>query len=334
MKKSFLIKLFLIATIFTVIFCLVSCGNDDTSLPEENQGDQGLSENSKKLKFRINDDGESFSVIGVEAEFVALRVSDIVIPSEHEGKPVTSIGNNAFDGITWLKSITIPDSITSIGERAFNACHDLEDLYFNGGIEDWCNIEFSYPASNPMIPAENAYINGTLVKDLVIPDGITGIGMYTFSGCDSITSVTIPSSVTSIGVEAFSYCSNLSKIDILDSVENIECGAFMGCSALTSIVIPNSITTINQSTFYDCTSLESVTIGKSVNAIESSAFAYCISLTSIVYDGLTTDWKCIDKSYSVTGWRDDPANWNLDTGEYIVYCTNGQITKDGKTINN
>lgn len=133
---------------------------------------------------------------------------DVVIPSTLEGHPVTSIGSHAFYDCGSLTSITIPDSVTSIGSHAFDVCNSLEDVYYTGDIAGWCAIDFFDSSSNPIYYAENLYINGVLIKELVIPDSVTNIGDNAFHNCDSLKIATIGKNVTQIGNYAFCNCTN------------------------------------------------------------------------------------------------------------------------------
>ena len=142
-----------------------------------------------------------------------------------------------------LASITIPNSVTSIGGGAFSGCSSLTSV--------------------------------------TIPNSVTSIGTYAFQGCSSLSSVTIPNNVTSIEAGAFSGCSSLTSITLPDSIKNIKYWTFESCSSLTSITIPNSVTYIDYNAFRGCSSLTSVTIGESVSEIGNSAFENCTSLTSI-----------------------------------------------------
>ena len=210
---------------------------------------------------------------------------DLVIPSEINGHPVTSIGRSAFEGCTGLTSVTIPDSVTSIGDRVFYGCSGMTSV--------------------------------------TIPDSVTSISSSAFYGCSGLTSVTIPDSVTSIGGGAFSGCSGLTtlavnenndcyksvngllltkdgltlilvlgvngNVTILDSVTSIGSSAFEGCSGLTSVTIPDSVTSIGDRAFYGCSGLTRVTIPDSVTSIGSSAFSGCTGLTSVtISDSVTS----------------------------------------------
>jgi hypothetical protein len=130
---------------------------------------------------------------------------------------------------------------------------------------------------------------GGLSGSYTIPNSVTNIGSYAFSGCTSLTSVTIPNSVTSIGDAAFFRCTSLTSITIPNSVTSIGSGAFDSCTSLTSITIPNSVTSIGDYAFEFCTSLTSITLPGSVTSIGSGAFDSCYSLTSITIPNSVTN---------------------------------------------
>ncbi len=147
---------------------------------------------------------------------------------------VTSIGKCAFWVCSSLTSVTIPDSVTSIGDCAFYDCSSLTGVYITD-IVKWCAIEFNGQPANPLRYAHNLYLNGELVTDLVIPDGVTSIVEYAFYDCHCLTSVNIPDGVTSIENYAFDGCSSLSSVNIPDSVTSIGGFAFYCCNRLTNI---------------------------------------------------------------------------------------------------
>ena len=133
---------------------------------------------------------------------------------------VLAIQSKAFWDCKVLSSVTIPNSVTSIGDFVFYGCTGLTSI--------------------------------------TIPNSVTSIDDAVFSGCSGLTSVTIPNSVTSIGGSAFSGCSGLTSVTIPSSVTSIGPWAFSACSGLTSVTIPNSVTSINAFAFSNCSGLNDV----------------------------------------------------------------------------
>ncbi len=209
-------------------------------------------------------------------------LTSVTIPNS-----VTSIGSCAFMYCSGLRSVTIPNSVTSIDEQAFYGCSGLTSVHISD-LEAWCKISFGSVDANPFYYAKRLYMNGTEVKDLVIPSSVTSIGERTFYGCSGLTSVTIPNSVTSIGSSAFRDCSGLRSVTIPNSVTSIGESAFLCCSSLTSISIPNSVTSIGSGAFSRCSGLTSVTIPNSVTSILMNAFYGCSGLTSVTIPNSVT----------------------------------------------
>ncbi len=175
----------------------------------------------------------------------------IIIPSEIDGRKVTGIKGFNLSNKENIKSITIPDGVTSIGDSAFSDCRRLTDI--------------------------------------TIPDSVTSIGCEAFYNCSSLTNITIPDGVTSIEYGTFYDCSSLTNITIPDSVTSIECEAFYNCSSLTNITIPDGVTSIESETFYNCQSLSNIDISNSLISIGMDAFAHCKNLKNIkIPDSVTT----------------------------------------------
>jgi len=155
-------------------------------------------------------------------------------------------GSPFLGGCTTLVGIIIPDTVTSIGESAFQSCFNLTSV--------------------------------------TIPDSVTSIGNNCFYSCISLTSVIIPDNVTSIGDYAFNYCKSLTSVTIGNSVTSIGEYAFIACTALTDVIIGNSVTSIGWSAFSECSGLVSLTIPASVKSIGGYAFISCTGLTSVTFE--------------------------------------------------
>lgn len=163
---------------------------------------------------------------------------------------VTSIESSAFRENPELAIITIPDSVLTISSYAFYQCKKLKNIYYDGNIASWCNMNFYDTHGNPTYNKAALYIkntNGTyeLLEHLIIPDTVITMNNYMFYGCSSLISVIIPDSVTKISSDAFSRCNNLTSVTIGNGVTEVSGYAFYDCTALTSITIPNNVTKIS-----------------------------------------------------------------------------------------
>ncbi len=214
---------------------------------------------------------------------------------------VTSIGNSAFEDCDSLQSVTIPDSVTSIGDWAFYGCRSLLSVTIPDSVTSIGNRAFDSCTSLQSVTIPNsvtsigdeAFSGCSFLQSVSIPDSVTSIGDYAFSSCSFLQSVTIPNSVTSISDHAFWGCKSLQSVTIPDSVTSIGDSAFDECSSLQSVTIPDSVTSIGDSAFCKCKSLQSVTIPDSVTSIGDSAFDECSSLQSVtISDSVTSIGDC------------------------------------------
>lgn len=197
-------------------------------------------------KMEVYDDYGVFD--GEGSSDIANRLTSISLPSS-----VTSIGNYAFSHCTSLTSVTIPSSVTSIGDSAFSNCDSLTSID--------------------------------------IPSGVTSIGSSTFYYCWNLTSIYIPSSVTSIGDNAFWKCTSLTSVMFAEGsrLTSIGLNAFYRCVSLTSVTFAEDshLTNISNYAFKYCGGLTSIEIPSSVTNIGGKAFENCNGLTSITYKGVT-----------------------------------------------
>ena len=207
------------------------------------------------------DDGEGLNHVIVEDSVTSIRKYAFGIDEDEDTSlagitlpnSVTSIGDGAFWNCRRLTSITLPESVTSIGDEAFGGCSGLTSIT----VAEGNRIYDSRENCNGII-ATNTNTLVTGIKTTVIPDSVTSIGDGAFSGCSGLTSIALPNSVTSIGDRAFSRCSRLASITLPDSVTSIGNLAFSRCSGMTSITLPDSLTSIGYGAFNGCSKLTSI----------------------------------------------------------------------------
>ena len=213
-----------------------------------------------------------------------------------------------------LVSYTIPDTVTTICDRAFYWCHGLTSLTIPNSVTSIGNETFDLCQK---------------LTSLTIPNSVTSIGDGAFYGCSRLTSLTIPNSVSSIGDGAFYDCSSLTSLTIPNSVTSIGNRAFKKCSSLTSLTIPESVTSIGDSAFENCENLTSLTIPDSVTSIGDSAFAGCSNLTSLTipnsltmiganpFGGLTLQLD----NQSPYFYEEDNVLFTADKKQLLAYCS-------------
>ena len=241
----------------------------------------------------------SVTVIRGDTFVFCSGLTSIVIPNS-----VDSIAGEAFAGCKGLTSIVIPNSVTGIDSKAFDWCSGLTSIVVESGNPRYD----SHNGCNAIIEtASNTLIAGC--KNTIIPNSVTKIGDYAFSGRMGLTDIVIPNSVTAIGFMAFKGCSGLTSIDIPNSVTEIGIHAFGNCTGLTSIVIPNSVTKIGQQAFGGCTGLSSIVIPNSVTRIDFKAFEWCTGLSD-VYSYIADPLKVSNEYGDPCCW------WYLYDGDY------------------
>ena len=177
--------------------------------------------NEQLFEFEFTPDNTAVIVNNYKCKGTA---ADVTIPSRYQGKPVTMIDHAAFFNSV-VTSVTIPDSVTSIGDNAFGFCSQLTNISIPNSVTD---IGFS------------AFAHCTSLKSITLPSSLSSISEALFSGCSQLTTIQIPDSVLSIQSNAFYHCRNLETIRIPVSVTLIETDAFAGCPSLMTVTYSGS----------------------------------------------------------------------------------------------
>ncbi|MGC9940603.1 MAG: leucine-rich repeat domain-containing protein [Verrucomicrobiota bacterium] len=242
----------------------------------------------------------------------------VVIPTTIGGLPVTSIADGAFDGSS-ITSVQISSNLTSVADDAFLNCLSLTNVIVDARNTNYSSLNgalFSQGLGMLVL-----YPAGITLSSYAIPDGVTNLGYFAFSGCPNLTSVTIPGGVPAVGDFVFFNCVNLASVTIPATVTNIGDSAFYGCLDLTNIAvdsqnpsygslkgvlfnqplttlilyppgikkgsytIPGSVTSIGNYSFQGCDNLTNVTLPAGVISIGQQAFSSCTSLARITIPG-------------------------------------------------
>lgn len=269
-------------------------------------------------KLSTDDNGYVIYTNGNEKTLVGYIGSEkyLILPSD-----ITKIYNYAFYNQFALNnifiSITIPRSVTEIGDLAFADCVGLIEVYNksslnitagsenHGDVAYYAKNVYTEEGGSKLSTDDNGYVIYTdgiekilasyigTETELILPSDITQINNAAFARCDNITSVSITNGLTVIGMYAFICCTQLNSINIPDTVASIGEGAFCYCTKLTSIVIPNSVTSIGDIAFWGCSELKSIS-----------------------YRGTMVQWESITKGSS---WK-----YNVPKSCKII-CSDGTI---------
>ena len=284
-----------------------------------------------ELSFVLSSDGSHYEVRGMGT----LTASEIIIPAEYNGLPVTAIGPYAFMDCVGLLSVSIPDSVATIGEQAFSGCTGLTDVNVPNGVTTI---------------AAGTFIGCANLTGVFLPESLTAIGDAAFWGCGSLSKIKIPDSVTTIGPGAFCDCCSLTGLTLSGNISEIGEHAFAGCTGLEYIAVAQensvyhsagncliqtaektlilgcknsaiptdgTVTAIGPSAFDECDALTRIAVPASVTLIQSTAFYGCENLTDINYGGTMSQWDAVAHSLNSDG-----------IGDYTVHCTDGIVYRD------
>ncbi len=222
------------------------------------------------------------------------------------GTKIKEIEYASFWNCNELETITIPDSVTTMGS-AFIDCPKLTTVYIGSGTKSINDFTRCEGLISIEVSDENQYYKsvdgvlfdkaGTSLKEYPasssrteysVPDEITNIQYSAFSYAKNLKNIHLPETLTSIGSSAFEYCTSLEAITIPKLVNNVDRLAFQGCSNLKKVVFDNSPTKISDSAFRDCTKLSSIDLGDNITTIGGEAFRNCSALTSIEFPSSLT----------------------------------------------
>ena len=268
---------------------------------------------------RITEDGYKYYITGgfVVIEGYEGESSELVIPSEIDGKPVREIGYSAFSGHEDIKSVQIPESVERIGHNAFSGCKGITSISVpdtvaslgDGAFSDCASLaEVKLPHGLARIE-DDTFSDCKELKNISIPESTERLGKRVFSGCESLSAITITENISTIGDMAFYGCTSLDEIIVPDTVSSLgfavfaDCtglknavlpkgitalksgngfGMFTGCELLESVTLPEELKSIGYSAFKGCTSLKGISLPETVTSVDHDAFSDCTSLETII----------------------------------------------------
>ena len=313
-SKHWLIKIFLSVLVFVVVIVIGSFLYIDINVLID-------SSSLDEMEYIVNDDQKTCTVTGTR-DYANWALN---IPEEIDGYIVTGIADGAFKESD-MRLVILPDTIETIGEYAFYKCQSLSHMK--------------------------------------LPQNVSVIGDYAFYGCTSWKNAIIPSSAHTIGVAAYAACFAIEEINVPASLINIGDMAFSGCSRLVNIIvdeanplwksvdgvlyskdmktiysyplgrkndvftIPEGVENIHYKAFALNTKLTTINLPSTIKTIGEEVFIAAPDLTMGIeilnYAGSIEKWKFISK----------PQNWGGYSSDFIIVCTDGQISKDGTVTYN
>lgn len=203
----------------------------------------------------------------------------VVIPAQIGEYTITSIGSDAFKNNTTLISVSMPDTLETIGSYAFYKCTNLKAVVIpvvetveSSAFADCKNLKTIELPEGTKTIGEEAFSGCTSFTSIYLPDSIEEIGQRAFSGCVKLSEINIPLSWTAAGSSIFSGCESLRSITVPEGITALPSYAFSGATYLTDISMPSTLTTIGSLAFYNCTGIEKIYISPNVTSIGSEAF--------------------------------------------------------------
>ena len=184
----------------------------------------------------------------------SLSATNLIIPDNYAGLPVTEIAANAFQGNSTLQSVELPDGIIKIGANAFYEC--------------------------------------TALRSIDLPNTIESIGANAFRSCTSLTEIELPDQLQTLGENCFQNCSSLLSVTLDGTLTKIEANTFMNCISLTTVTLTDSIQEIASMAFYNCIALNDITFGNDISKIYKDAFGNSGLRYAYFPESATEGWRC------------------------------------------
>ena len=229
---------------------------------------------------------------------------ELAVPQVVDGVVVHEIADGGFSYSPYITSVTLPDTLCSIGQSAFSCCTSLKAVYIPEGVTEI---------------GDNAFQSCIALEGVVLPEGLSSVGSGVFKNCISLAAVTLPDSISIISNSmflncaslndvslgdgamviaglAFSGCSSLESISLPASLKYIGSSGFSGCTSLTSISVPEGVTELGYTVFDGCTALKEIYLPSSLEAAGDNIFSGCTVLSVIHYAGTSDDFSLIDIS--------------------------------------
>ena len=263
----------------------------------------------------------SLSNIGIKAFKGCKSLTSIELPCN-----LTRIQTQAFSDCTGLIKIRIPGSVIYISDETFSGCSCLTRIDVEENNQVYSSDSFGV-LFNKEQTSINCFPAGSSITSYQIPDSVTSIESYAFSGCIHLSSVRIPSNLTNIRFYAFYDCKKLTEIKIPYGIKWISSGTFYGCENLKTMTIPASVERIDMNAFTGCQNLKTMIIPANVEMVDLSAFAGCQNLEKILFQNSSCNFNqpihSIDEpdektefSFTIYGYSNstaeqEAANYNL-----------------------
>ena len=227
---------------------------------------------------------EGITKIGGYAFQNMTALTDVTLPNT-----LTEISYYAFSNCTALPGLRVPDSVTTLGGSAFSGCTSITSFTIGDNVKSVGNGLFNYctalrevrlGASLTSLP-DGVFRYCTSLTEFTVPGRISRVGGYAFAYCTGLTKIVFEEGVQQLGGDILEGASSLVSVRLPQTLTVIHSGAFAGCSSLTTLTLPDGLSEIEGSLFARCSKLETLRIPEGVTSIGKWAFQYCYALTDI-----------------------------------------------------